>query len=290
MTPNASLAAIAALARQLAPLQCPDGGNDAATSCCWYHAAWPTLRLIGTVSGIDGDIEFFRSAFSQNACDGDRVLITAAADHAMLEHVVDAYRSTGAEPDVTVVDRCRTPLALNRYFGEHAGARLECLQDDIVTHRPDMPFDVVCTHSILSFVPEGERDALFANWRAMLRPGGRLVFSQAVRPGHGGGPDLRRFSSDEVEAFVARALADAAGAAGPAGEGCGHELAGLARRFATNKTAFVVDSAERIGDGLRQAGFEVARMEARPRGSNYASASPETPSAIVNARFVAVAR
>ena len=284
MTSHRSLAEVAELARRLAPGHCSQDAGDGA-GCDWYHAAWPTLRLSGTVSGIDGDADFFRSAFSDAARDGDRVLVTAAADHAMLEHVLAAYRGADAEPRVTVVDRCETPLLLNRHHADASGAAIECVRDDILTYRPDRLFDLVCTHSILSFIPAGQRDGLFANWRAMLRSGGRLVVSQAVRPAHPGA-GARRFSPEEVDAFVQRALGDAAVARiqmDPSG------LAGLARRFASHKTAQVVDSVDAIRSGLERAGFGIERCEAMARGARYASASPD-PSAIVNARFVAIAR
>ncbi|NJN51942.1 MAG: hypothetical protein HC809_09375 [Gammaproteobacteria bacterium] len=37
------------------------------------------------------------------------------------------------------------------------------------------PFDVMCTHSILTYAPIAGRQALVANWRVLLRPGGRVI-------------------------------------------------------------------------------------------------------------------
>ena len=203
----------AVLAERWAPTQCRSAmhGQD----CSWYHAAWPMLRAIGVVQGVDGDAAFFHDAIAGLARRGDRVLVTAAADHAILAIVLDAYRSRHAEPQVTVVDQCPTALSLNRWYGRWQGARIATTLGDIVAFEPGARFDLVTTHSILSFIPAELRPRLYANWRSLLARGGHLVIAQAVRPGAHAG-DARAFAQAEVDAFVARTQARAGAGFKPA--------------------------------------------------------------------------
>ena len=60
-TPDLSRRA-AVLAERWAPTQCRSAmhGQD----CSWYHAAWPMLRALGVVQGVDGDAAFFHDAIA----------------------------------------------------------------------------------------------------------------------------------------------------------------------------------------------------------------------------------
>ena len=271
----------AMLATRWAPTRCTSQGNK--DDCSWYHGAWPMLRGLGVLQGVDGDADFFRASIAEFACDGQRVLITAAADQAILSLVLEAFRSRGAEPRVTVVDRCPTALALNRWYGRWQGARVATEHADITDYVSSVEFDVITTHSILSFIPESLRPRLYANWRRLLASGGRLVIAQAVRP-HADEGAVRAFDADEVDRFVARAEARAEL------RDIGltlDQIRSLARRFATHKTALSVGSADAIVSGLEHAGFEIVSLQQQRRAADYASASPERPDAILNTRIVA---
>ena len=271
----------AVLAERWAPIRCPSAlhGHD----CSWYHAAWPMLRALGVVQGVDGDAAFFRDAFAVAARSNDRVLVTAAADHAIVAILLDAYRLQGMEPQITVVDQCLTALALNRWYGRWQGIPVTTTPADIIEFSPGVRFDLITTHSILSFIPAPLRPKLYTNWRSLLNPGGRLVISQAVRPDARAG-DARAFTQAEVDAFVTRAMERAASM----GIGLSRStIEALARRFASHKTALVVNSADAIVSGLREAGFDILLLEQHRREPHYASASPDTPDAILNTRIVA---
>ena len=271
----------ALLATRWAPTQC--GAHGHADDCSWYHGAWPMLRGLGVLQGVDGDADFFRDSIAASAAPGQRVLITAAADHAILALVLEAFRSRAARPHVTVVDRCPTALALNRWYGRWNGLRVDTARADITDYASSSGFDLITTHSILSFIPEALRPRLYANWRALLRSGGRLVIAQAVRPQAQEGA-VRAFDADEVERFVARteARAQVRDIGLPL-----EQIRELARRFARHKTSLSVGSAEAIVAGLEQAGLEIVDLQQQRRAPNYASASPERPDAIINTRIVA---
>lgn len=262
---------------------------DSPHVCDWYHGAWPMLRLTGTVSGAKGDETFFQAMYSKQArsvgC--DRVLITGAADYGILEQVLTAFRRDGvAPPRVTVIDQCQTALKLNRWYADQMGADIETCQSDILCFCSDEPFDLVTTHSILSFIPQDQHHALFGNWRRLLRKGGRLIISQAVRPKYRG-TAVRRFSAEEVEVFVQRVLDDAShnGAALHCPES---ELAALAQRFARNKFAYVVSELTTLEQGLQQSGFLIESLTDVNRALlGHKSASPDSETTMTNAHIVA---
>jgi SAM-dependent methyltransferase len=121
------------------------------------------------------------------------VLVSGSADYSMPAHALWAYRAEAAPLQLVVVDRCETPLALSRWYAEPTkaaihGTTLSTQRADILDHEGAEPVDVIFTNSFLgSFAPE-QRPRLAAAWRRLLRPGGRLVFTNRLRPGAPAGP------------------------------------------------------------------------------------------------------
>ena len=185
MTPaDDTLAAGAALAWQLAPQLCD---TDPATGdgCAGMHGVWLCLRRLGLLGTIEARRDFYLEALQATAgVDGrpPRVLISGAADYAMLEFVLAAFRARGLVPDVTVTDVCETPLALNRWYAERAGCAIETVRGDILDLAPGAPYDVVCTDYFLGWIAPEHRAALVAKWRALLRPGGTVITANGLRP------------------------------------------------------------------------------------------------------------
>src|SRR5690606_40335193 len=105
------LAHCAALARELAPRLCGDGTE----SCAWYHGFWPYMRLLDYGSSPELHKGFYLEGLAPLAAGGEpRILISGAADFAMLEVAREAFAGGRARPEFTVIDRCETPLALCR--------------------------------------------------------------------------------------------------------------------------------------------------------------------------------
>ena len=166
------------------------------------------------------------------------------------------------------------------------GADIETCQSDILCFSSDEPFDLVTTHSILSFIPQDQHVALFGNWRRLLRRGGRLIISQAVRPKYRG-TAVRRFSAEEVEIFVQRALDDASRNGAPL-QFPESELADLAQRFARNKFAYVVSELTSLKQGLQHGGFMIESLTDVNRALlGHKSASPHAETTMTNAHIVA---
>lgn len=198
-TPREPLGESAAFARHTADALCEAACRD-------YHGMWQYFRLIGLISTIGSNSDFFVDTLQGLAHPerGRRVLISATADYGMLAHVLHAFRQAGVRPEITVLDRCPTPLALNRWYAAREGIEIRCWQGSIADFHADEAFDVVCTHSFLGRLSDELRDATMRTWLRVLRPGGHVVTAARVR--HGAPREGLGFSPEEAAAFRARAL------------------------------------------------------------------------------------
>ena len=97
------------LLRLSAPLAFALARRYCASSCRWHHGIWQYLRLLGLVSSAARHQEFFQTELGALARGGAlpqgggyrRVLISGAADYAMLEVVAGAYGG-GASQDSNI--------------------------------------------------------------------------------------------------------------------------------------------------------------------------------------------
>ena len=263
----------APLAWEEAPRLCyrdprsPDG-------CEAYHRVWQYLRLFGLVGSMESDAEFFHRHFRDAARSMrfSRVLLSATADYWMLAQLAAAYGAEGAPLDVTIADRCRTPLMLNRWYARRLGLEIRTREADLLTF-DDEPYDVICTHSFLGrFDAEGRR-VLLRRWHALLRPGGKVITSQRIRPGST--RVVNGFSTSEVEALahrVRRAAAERRDFEGPEPA----DLIAAVRSYAASKSSHVIRDAEGLLTLVREPGFsiEAARREA---GNTRRASSPDAP-------------
>lgn len=192
----------APLALAFAAGNCLPGPGPTPT-CCWYHGVWQYFRFMDLVATPWKQEEFFRGAFRELAAGGDyrRVLICGSSDYAMLALLLSAYRDQGREPEVTVVDCCETPLFLNRWFAGRHGLSLTTTACDALQHKAEEPYDLICTHSFLGFFSPAQRAELFGVWHRLLRPGGRIVTVQRIRPGAAG---CTSFSAEQAIRFRER--------------------------------------------------------------------------------------
>lgn len=286
-------------ARQVARELC-EGGGEGGESCAWYHGTYPALRLLGLAATPERHAAFYRETLGALAVgpDGGRVLVSGAADTALLALVLRARRegaeaAAGAAPlRLRVLDRCRTPLRLCRDYAERVGVPIETRQLDLLApaarEPPAEPFDLACTHSLLVLVPPAQRAELVAAWRALLRPGGRVVSTVRLDPA----PGPPRASAEQAEAFAAR-VRDAAAAAAPgAADDDVEELVTLARRYAERLASWPVASEGALASLLQAGGFALERLQVADVGGRLpgASASAGTARSARYAEFVAVRR
>lgn len=281
------LAEAARLAHELSHEHCRGSAGDPG-ACQPYHAAWPLLRLLGSITGAMTDRDFFAAEYAKvaRAAPNAKVLISGAADHCILEQVLRAFRGIGAEPRVTVIDACRTTLELNRWYAARVGAQVETAVRDIRDHEHPTAFDLITTHSVLSFVPEPEYAGLFARWRASLSEAGKLVYAQGIRPNYTGPTDYS-LGPSEIEHFVERVRDDFRRFDGECHFGA-DEVERLARGFAHAKRLLVIRGAGAIEQALRANGFVTESLQVVDRaGLPYKASDSSADDQALSLRLVA---
>jgi SAM-dependent methyltransferase len=285
---DAALSESAALAWAQAPALCR---RDPATraSCAWHHGLWPTLRLLGLVTEPALHGEFLRGALAALAPAGERprLLLSGAADHALLVQVLAARGLHGAR--VTVLDICETPLMLNRWFAQHAGAEIVTRRADILDFADAEPFDAVCTHAFLGNFDARQRAALAAKWHSLLRPGGCVVTVNRLRPDRG--PGRVAFTADQARAYRERALRAASSRE--------HDLpmsatalASAADDYASRQTIYPLQTAGELRALFEAAGFAIEHLSVAPlqAAARAGINVPTMPSADDYAHLIAVRR
>jgi SAM-dependent methyltransferase len=277
----------APLARRLAPSLCrvdPASGE----SCAWSHGIWQYLRLMGMVTTPEHQADFFDRAFAlvAAATRTPRVLVAGTADYAMLHQAVSALRRHGAEPEVTVLDICPTPLELNRWYGERARARVATVPADILDFRDARGFDAVCTHSFFGRIAPERRPALAAKWHELLRPGGRVITVNRLRPASGA--KKSEFSAEQAARY--RAVVLQAAAALPAAVAVPPaELVAEAERYASRPGGYPLRSREDLEGLLTAAGFTMESFSAAPVSGHARTdiSGPTAPGGALYASIIA---
>lgn len=279
----------AALAHALAAQYCV---RDSATgeSCAWYHGLWQVLRLMRLVETPEYHAAFFFEALASHAPPGRRarVLVSGTADYSMLAHVLAAYPA-GSVPEVTVVDRCETPLALSRWYAGRAGVAIETKRCDILQYRPAEPFDALCTHAFFGRFSPAERPVLAERWRELLRPGGIAVSAAPLRPGAAAG------KAGFGEADAARLRDTVRERAAGLREALGlppEALAAEAARYAARHRVYPVRDLAELRDLFASAGFDIAHLVHVPAvpGVLHEVRGPTIVGSADYARLVAVRR
>jgi hypothetical protein len=139
-------------------------------------------------------------------------------------------------------------------------------------------------------VPPPHRPALVSAWRALLRPGGRLVSTARIDPA----PGPPRAGAEQAGAFAARAREAALSLAASGREGAPDPDAveALARRYAERLASWPVESERALTRLLEAGGFVLERLEVREVGGRLAGASAGSGTArsARYAEFVALRR
>lgn len=248
------LAESAPLARQWAAESCwlnPETGK----TCDWYHGAWQTWRLLGIVTTLTRQAPLYIDTLRPLIDSGDfkRVFISGSADYGLLSVVLDAFSQDGTRPEITVADRCATPLRLCCWYAERFGYSITTNQCRIPDFRSETPFDLICVHSLLSCIPHGEHAKVVASWQRLLRSGGMLLMANNLYPGQRS--KVSRFTADQATAYRARIAAAAKGCAWPAGLPAADELDRMAQAYAENTRGTVIRSRDYLTDLLERQGF-----------------------------------
>jgi 2-polyprenyl-3-methyl-5-hydroxy-6-metoxy-1,4-benzoquinol methylase len=244
----------ATLAQVLSEQLChtPNGRDQ----CGALHGIWPDLRLLELAAEPARHASFYAQALGKRVANRDsrRVLVCGCADWGMLETVVAAYRD--APLDVTVVDRCATPVMLCAWYGSEIGLPVRTAVGDVITWGESQTYDVICTHSLLIYLAIEGRRQLVANWARLLRPGGAVI-------------TVSRLTKESMPAEVDDELAHRFGdfVLQRTGQlGLDRDLAVLrarAERFAKAQVSHPVGSEADLSELFERQGFEVDRLDVR---------------------------
>lgn len=242
--------------------------------CAWYHGSWQALRRLGVFQSIRSDDDFFLPTLERLIDGGDRrILVCGAADYALLARLAAVADRHRAELEVTVIDRCRTPLMLNAWYAERAGIDLETVCASALDFRPEKPYDLICTHSFLCFFDDSERERLVDAWYRWLRPGGNVVTAQRVRPQD---RHLRiAYSEEEITALVERARGRAR-TLGPSAGISPESIGGLAEGYGRHHWTWLIRNREELSRPFERAGFEWLHF-APPEDAPAIVDTPGTP-------------
>ena len=168
--------------------------------CASYHGVWLFTRASGALPSVDHYRKRMVPALASAIQDGcDELLISGAADFGILDLVARALHQIQSSPRITVVDRCETPLAVNRWYADKAGLNLRTYKSDILDFDQGR-YDVIVAHNFLNFFSDDDKVRLFQRWAGLLRPGGSIVIGNNTKPD--APPLARRFADEKVEIIM----------------------------------------------------------------------------------------
>lgn len=245
------------LAQQFADALCvtPNGNDD----CGALHGVWPTLRLLQLGADPDRHADFFDDAIGALAPVSERVLISGCADWGMLHTIASIYRRRGAPLRATALDMCITPLLLCAWYGAQVCLPVRTVRADAAVFDESADFDLITTHSLMTYGDEVFRRQLVANWQRLLAPGGAVVtvtrlgtVAKTSAPTAAGEQFAREFSS-RASAFIA----------GPELNIADAQLRARAQRFACAQVSHPVGDSKGVRELFESAGFDVIRLDER---------------------------
>lgn len=148
--------------------------NRTCQSCGHMHALWPYIRLARASTGIEGASSDLDRILHELIAEGHRkVLIAGSQDTGLMALVARAAGSGAVE--ITVLDRCATPLESCRRLAQVWSLPIETTQRDLMHLEVKNRFDIVLVHQTLHYIPLDRRVDVLVRLRQALRPGGVLV-------------------------------------------------------------------------------------------------------------------
>jgi SAM-dependent methyltransferase len=261
--------------------------NSLCDSCASYHGAWQILRVLGVLNSMRSDDDFLISQLNLAIGNGARkILISGAADYALQARIAAVANRHEVSPEITVVDLCKTPLKLNRWYAKHHEMKLKVVHENILKYRQTGYFDLVCTHSFLPFFSPENRVELLKTWWDCLAPGGAVLTAQRVRPNDDS--DRHGFSEQQTEAFGQRAY-DLARAQYAQLNIEPQQARQLALGYARGRSTYVIRDKNQLTHLFLQQGFELEQFAAPGDGQLHKDL-PSTPTQSGHHRMRILAR
>lgn len=265
--PEEPLKESAPLAHAFAPDGC---GTDplSGSSCAWYHGTWQYLRILGIGAAPGAQGKQLADTLRQLASTGafSRILLSGSADYSLLAHILWAYDLENTEVEPTVVDLCKTPLYLCEWYGKRYSRPVNTVVSNILDFASTEPFDLVCTHAFMGYFTPELRKKLLHKWYSLLRPGGRVITIQRIRPDthH----DVVRFTPEEKATFRHKVESEALANQDSLDIDAG-KLAAAAGIYAEQFFTYPIKSREELVSLFTAAGFEFRQLEFGPAETQH---------------------
>lgn len=258
--PPEPLALSAPHARALAARYCRHVDHSG-VGCRDYHGAWQYLRLLDLVTTPRDHAPFYVSALLRAIRAGRRrVLISGAVDYSMLAVVLAAFDAAGVAGDITMVDVCETPVRLNRWYADRAGAAITTEVTDILEYRPAAPYDLILTHSFLGAFDPDARRRLVSAWRDWLKPGGEAATVIRIRRDL---PKVVKFDQDGTTRFREIVRREASLRAAEFDIGL-DALDALVAGYLAQRAVYPIGSCEELASLFETNGFRVTALNLEP--------------------------
>ena len=123
-------------------------GLDLGSALCscegHYHTLWGSLRLAGLNNTMKGEAPILTSLMSPYLRDDARVLIGGSADPGVLCGIGRIFAPH--IPALTVIDKCRAPLALIREFVSARAVACRTLNRDLLELDGSEQWDQIILH------------------------------------------------------------------------------------------------------------------------------------------------
>ncbi|MCL4356652.1 MAG: class I SAM-dependent methyltransferase [Candidatus Thermoplasmatota archaeon] len=147
-------------------------------SCKWYHGSWQYLRLIDMVSSPDWHNSFYIPKIREALADPThrKILVYGTADYGILEIIYSSMSKDSKSLDITVVDKCETPLIACKSYAESHGYEITTVkgEDQVLKLKRDY-YDLIITDHLLTVLPKDQVKVIIDNWFNLLAPGGVLL-------------------------------------------------------------------------------------------------------------------
>lgn len=147
-------------------------------SCRWYHGSWQYLRLIDMVSSPDWHNSFYTHKIHIALTDPNRrkILVYGTADYGILEMIYSTMGKDSKLLDITVVDKCETPLRACKLYAESHGYEVKIVKvEEQLLNLNSNYYDLIITDHLLTVVTEDQVPVIIDHWFKLLSPNGILL-------------------------------------------------------------------------------------------------------------------
>jgi hypothetical protein len=256
--------------------------DETCVACDNYHALWGYERLAGIKgNSFETDRDLLEPLLRGNLPPEGRILIAGAADAGLL--ALTAQVMQGAAARITVADRCATPLAVCRRYGESHVLKVATAHTDLAAAPLNSRYDLAFAHNVLMLQPMAQHIGFLSNIRRSLEDNGAFVLVNRVRASKPKPIPPTHYATRILEALSARGIA-----LPEAESGFRERLETYAEKQHAWSDAII--DLEHVEASLREAGFRIAERIEHHRRRTVPDRDGGEPTPMPTHIFVAIPR